>query len=102
MNKFCALAGAVILIISCGRSHVDSEMPSNFDAAGYPRHRCRQPVPPYSDDPLDRKFFQEALEQYRQCIREYARAAKNDCELIKEKANEAVEEFNAFVRGLDY
>lgn len=97
-----ALVGAVFLFMNCGAVQADGQAPTNFGEDGYPRHECARPVPPYSNDPLDRQFFKRDLERYRQCIRAYARAARYDREHVEDRANQAVEEFNDFIRALDY
>ena len=66
---------------------------SNLSLSSYPEHSCRKPYPPFDDYDLDR---------YKRCISEYIEGAANDQKRITEKANEAVEEYNKFVRSLQY
>jgi len=101
MEKMYASALAITAIVCLAFAHAHEREFSDFDGAGYPRHQCRQPAPPSGKDPLDNRFFKQNLEQYRLCIREYARAARNERGPAGQRANEAVEEFNAFVRELN-
>ena len=73
--------------------------PSNFDFIDYPDHKCSQPWKPYSSDSYARDRFKYEVEEYRDCIKKYVEAAKNDREHITEKANKAIDEFNYFIRS---
>lgn len=74
--------------------------PSNFDMFGYPKPKCYAPSPPYSDDDWAWTNFKSEVESYRMCIERYVEAADNDIRLIREQANEAVQEYNYFIRTL--
>ena len=74
--------------------------PTNFSITGYPEHNCHQPTAPYGNDSFDWEMFKHDFDIYKACIEEYAEAAGKDRERVLEKANEAIDEFNSFVRDL--
>mgnify|MGYP007088018268 CR=1 FL=1 len=71
---------------------------SNLGYSGYPSHSCREPTQPLSDDSYLWQSFIGEVEIYERCINDYVEAAKNDQKRIVEKANEAVNDYNSFVR----
>ena len=101
MERTVAAALVITVAICLGLDQAYEGERSDFDGTSYPRHQCKQPVPSYSTDPFDRRLFTHNLEQYRFCIRTYARAAGNADEPARQRANEAIAEFNAFVRDLN-
>lgn len=44
--------------------------------------------------------FKISLAEYTSCIEDYVAAAENDQKRVLESANEAIEEYNNFVRSL--
>lgn len=78
---------------------------SNLDFSGYPSHDCikpTKPTKPYSFDSQwevdsynsEVDFYNSQLQQYLNCINEYIENANNDIKIIKEKAQEAIDEAN--------
>ena len=73
--------------------------PSNLSLGDYPAHSCYKPSKPFDNDPSSWDIFEGELEIYRSCIQNYIKGAEADRERIIEKAKEAVEEYNNFVRS---
>ena len=73
---------------------------SNLGIFGYPDNECHEPTKPYSNDEYLWRSFQADVELYDQCIRKYLEAAENDRKRVIEKADEAVQKYNRFVRSL--
>jgi hypothetical protein len=74
--------------------------PTNLSVLGYPESRCTEPPIPYDNDKYLWEIFKFDAEQYEKCMREYIEAANLDSQRAIEKGNEAVENFNRFVRNL--
>ena len=73
--------------------------PSNLSLGDYPEHSCYKPSKPFDNDPSSWDIFEGELEKYRSCIQNYIKGAEADRERIIEKAKEAVDEYNNFVRS---
>lgn len=73
---------------------------TNFMPNTYPDHFCREPVRPFSDDSSSWSFFEREVAEYGRCIEEYVEAAENDRRRILDKANDAIHEYNNFIRML--
>lgn len=66
----------------------------------YPSPSCREPYVPLGNDRFSRETFYRELEEYTRCIEDYIEGAKNDRERILEQINNAVDDYNRFVRSL--
>jgi len=103
MKKFVLLAVVATLLVNVVNGVIASAFvigPSNFISLGYPDHNCHKPVIPYSRDSFSVSMFKMELENYMRCINNYVDAAKNDRARIIEKSNEAVDEYNDFIRSI--
>lgn len=74
---------------------------SNFASGDYPDHSCVQPPMPVFLDQGSVATFQTQLAIYKQCILDYLDASANDQNRIKEKADEAAEEYNSFAKKVN-
>ena len=74
--------------------------PSNFVIGGYPDHRCTEPFLYPDMDEFAYQTFKISLAEYTSCIEDYVAAAENDQKRVLESANEAIEEYNNFIRSL--
>ena len=101
MRKLTLVLMAVATIsLVAGSAYAFVIGPTNFGFGGYPDPSCTQPYVPYSSDKYAWQSFQYDLEKYKSCIQEYLEAAENDKKRISEKANEAIDNFNRFVRSI--
>jgi hypothetical protein len=72
---------------------------------GYPEHNCREPSTPFcfstrSCNEFDISMFKREVDRYSKCIDEYVENVDADIKCAREKRNEAVEEFNRFIRSV--
>lgn len=74
---------------------------SNFGVFGYPDHDCRKPYIPFELDEYSSMTLANELESYKMCIEKYSNAAVLDAKRALEKSDEAIEEYNSFIRQLN-
>ena len=72
---------------------------------GYPEHDCRKPDLPFcvasrNCTDTDLSLFKLDLDSYSRCIDKYVEQVDADICCVREKRNEAVEEFNRFIRSV--
>lgn len=65
---------------------------SNLGYSGYPEPACRKPYEPYSSSRMDREIYQDEVDRYIRCIKDYLENANNDIERIREAQEEAITE----------
>jgi len=63
---------------------------SNLGYSGYPEPDCRKPYEPYSTSRMDREIYQDEVNRYIRCVKEYLENANNDIERIREAQEEAI------------
>ncbi|MBI1328200.1 MAG: hypothetical protein GC136_11265 [Alphaproteobacteria bacterium] len=69
---------------------------SNLSFTGYPSPQCRKPYKPYEfTSQFDVDTYNDEVERYVRCIKEYIDNASNDIDRIKEAVNTAVNEANS-------
>lgn len=68
----------------------------------YQSHRCIEPSKPLTDDKMEWDFFISDVEEYERCIKKYVDQTKEDIDEITQKANEAINDYNNFVRYMRY
>lgn len=105
MHRKFGFKAAIILILLApfGACMAFSFGKSNLGFSGYPSHSCIAPSEPYKpfsfNDEWELNNYKNEIESYNRdleefigCITDYVAAAKNDIEVITNKANEAVHE----------
>ena len=70
----------------------------------YPNHHCLKPfVPPCVSngncDESEWTSLKQKIEIYRNCITEYADNVEKDIECAKQRASDAIDEYNNFVKS---
>ncbi|UCG07586.1 MAG: hypothetical protein JSV83_02745 [Desulfobacterales bacterium] len=98
--KTAVLILAIILMASSSYGDCDAE--GNLDY-GYPKPGCEQPVKPdclsdRSCSEEDMANFKSELENYKNCINAYIDKVKIDVDCARQRASEAAEEYNIFVK----
>jgi hypothetical protein len=100
--KTAVLIVAIILMASSAYGDCDGE--GNLDY-GYPKPRCEQPAKPdclsdrsCSED--DMTNFKAVLEKYKNCINAFIDKVKIDVECARQRASEAADAYNEFVKDL--
>jgi hypothetical protein len=71
---------------------------------GYPEHECSKPFVPLclydrSCDEWEVSDFKIQLKRYKNCINEYLDNVEIDIECAKQRASEAADEYNNFVKS---
>lgn len=89
MKHAKALAAIVILLIS-GSTQADIFSPS---------HSCRKPYKPYKfTSQWEVTQFKNDVDRYKSCISEFVEEQNEEAQHHQDAANEAIEEWNRFVR----
>jgi len=101
MKKLIILA-IFCLCLPCMESTANAFVfgPTNLGFRGYPAHSCYQPSVPYSNSRSSLMTFKSELDIYKRCIEEYTEGADKDMERVLQKRNEAVDEYNNFIRSI--
>ena len=89
----------ILLLLSAGPA-LSAFGLSNLGFSGYPKHSCYPPSKPFSDDEWAWERFKSDATQFERCINDYLEAAENDQRRIVEGVNDAVSDYNFFVRSL--
>lgn len=78
---------------------------SNLPTAFYPEFNEFPPSKPYGNDPYDAERYRDEVEEYVRKAQDYMENAQNDArraieaaEAARDKANNAVEEYNSWAR----
>jgi hypothetical protein len=100
--KAAVLILAILLMASSAYGDCDAE--GNVDY-GYPKHQCEQPAKPAclsdrscSED--DMANFKSELDNYKTCINAYIDKVKIDMDCAQQRASEAAEAYNEFVKDI--
>ena len=100
--KAAVLILAILLMASSAYGDCDAE--GNVDY-GYPKHQCEQPAKPdclsdrsCSED--DMANFKSELDNYKTCINAYIDKVKIDIDCAQQRASEAAEAYNEFVKDI--
>ena len=100
--KATVLILAILLVTSSAYGDCDAE--GNIDY-GYPQPQCEQPAKPgclsdrsCSED--DMANFKSELENYKNCINAFISKVKIDVECARQRASEAAETYNEFVKDI--
>jgi len=100
--KAAVLILAILLMASSAYGDCDAE--GNIDY-GYPKPQCEQPAKPdclsdrsCSED--DMAKFSSELDNYKNCINAFINKVKIDVECARQRASEAAEAYNEFVKDI--
>lgn len=100
--KAAVLILAILFMASSAYGDCDAE--GNLDY-GYPKPQCEQPAKPdclsdrsCSED--DMANFKSELDNYKNCINAYINKIKIDVECARQRASEAAEVYNEFVKDM--
>ena len=100
--KAAVLILAILLMASSAYGDCDAE--GNLDY-GYPKNQCEQPAKPAclsdrscSED--DMATFRSGLDKYKDCINAYIDKVKVDINCARQRASEAAEAYNEFVKDI--
>jgi hypothetical protein len=100
--KAAVLILAILLMASSAYGDCDAE--GNIDY-GYPKVQCEQPAKPgclsdrsCSED--DMATFRSRLDNYKDCINAYIDKVKIDIDCAQQRASEAAEAYNEFVKDI--
>ncbi|MGD8523569.1 MAG: hypothetical protein PVF56_20640 [Desulfobacterales bacterium] len=100
--KAAVLVLAILLMASSAYGDCDAEGNISY---GYPEPQCEQPAKPdclserrCSEDEMAK--FESELANYKNCINAYINKVKIDVECARQRASEAAETYNQFVKDL--
>lgn len=99
-NLIFILIFLIITALTAGQGYAVVFGSSNLGPFGYPEHSCTQPTIPYDRSEFSLSMFENEFSRYQSCIKDYLEGAEKDRERILERHNEAVEEFNRFIRSV--
>lgn len=90
MKKRIASIGVVVLLVA--------SMPTAADMFS-PSHSCRKPYKPYEfEDTWQVEQFRSEVERYEGCIEDFVEDQNEAAQRHRDAAEEAIEEWNRFVR----